>query len=292
MTNGTEASMEGPELTPLQKEGLDLSERVQETEKAFQEAYRILSGLDREENRKTLADILSRYAEVKIDSSDLEGAFLLPLKREDLKKEFGVTFFPLSVVVPNRKWASPEGLHYKLFAKARQRPEARAGVFIPLGAIADYPLNLTGMSFYDSSFLEREGVRAHEELHRAYNVFSPFRGEWSRNRRQEKIPTEQLESVRERWILNEINALRDFIKSGGSWEKVFEILLLGYPSLTLPISTDKISQACETMEHLQKYLPESVITHILLNCKGLDDLNSWSKVKPEEFQELFRKKEK
>jgi len=354
MSNEIESSMGNSELTPLQQEGIELYKEVQETETAFREAVEILSALDREENRKKLAKNLNQMGYSEITASDFENCSLLPLKRKDLQEEFGVSFFPLTVVVPVEKWSlfyaknprtgeirdimdelarmgaqaekqQPALLNqldksgYKIFDGAELNHKfddalqlhsvtIAGGLYISPDRNCEHPFDKVGISFMSEKYIKEYGITAHEELHKVYQIYSPF--SWQSDEIMaeyesdpKSVSLEGLRDVLERDIINEINTSRDNVKSGdmvwyspkGSHQKsvsyFLEKLRIGYYQEArglenVDIEEKKMYQACQTMDYLQKHLPESVLTHILLNCKNLDDLNAWSKFKPEELQDL------
>jgi hypothetical protein len=334
------------ELTPIQYEGLEIYQRMQESEKAFREVQKF-EDLDKPKNRKILAKALNAFVLEKVKTSDLEGCHFMPFD-ENLQDELGIKFFPVTVVVPIEKWSSiwghnretgetidfdsdisnvtkkedifeiingirregfdcyeGAGLHLKL--KGKIPTEETYGFHIPAKIVFrgkthrvfPYPHGMTGISFYSENYLSRINPYHHEELHQIYELYSRLHADVFAMQKQDDDSAEYKKKNVEDYILKEINSYRLAARNDDPpWRgrNISIYLTLAYQYLErwepemglawIRATRTRVYEACRAVEHLQKYLPESVITHIILNCKGLDDLIAWSKVSLVEMEEL------
>jgi hypothetical protein len=205
-----------------------------------------------------------------------------------------------------------KGLAKKLLPDPDTRMNHISGMFIyqhQFKSDSPLPLNKTGLMLtceapeHVSNIVSEENATAHESLHQAYEIFSPFRSSFYENTDFLKEP-EKLSQLADSQIINEINAYRANVLGGElNWLghnsvfiNVFESVgwyfkKLEDQGIENPIFDKKaqIEEACQTMAHLQHLgLTQSVITHILLNCKNLEQLISWKKINPEQIQEEFK----
>lgn len=360
-------SLQESSETELQMQGAELYRKIQETEKAFQDAIGILSNLERIENRKLLCDSLNQVMQGKkqpIVPEDLEGCKLLTIDREDLKKTFGASFFPVTLSVPIEKWEQtyffntesgekfdiiPQdavfdkdseyypppikppyqsgwgaNLRGKLFGFSGWTEPVAGGLFIPgIGDkspenivqkfinrikrtrhgpyLSNYPFNVTGIALYSEKLLRDNNVNAHEDLHRIYEIYSPLSSARTKLLYQDKndhtLSPELVQKASENSLIDEMNAYREGVRTGElKWcdledgqnpNTVFDILVKDiYKQTSDNVDHEKLFACCKAIEYIQTYLPEPVITHILLHCDGFDDLIAWSKVDPGMLREL------
>lgn len=314
---------EAPEMTPEQLEGLRLIKEIKITEKAFKDAYKLLGTLDQDSKegkdvRNSIEAEIWHIYHYPLPPDIMGGAELVKHKEAELREEYGATFFPLTISIPTEKWSdcyivTPQGNKVNAYMRMREKgmidPDDNpknaleegdtlfynglrlagrlgsvraSGIYLPKDALRDYPWNHTGIAFYTHDALEKYGAKHHEELHRMYSVHNPFQSE-----------------TPERKLLDEINAYRENVNYGGSsWymdgevnsSSIFgKLTSEGYASINTEVERPRILAACKTAEYLSKHLPQSAITHILLNCENLDQFLSWGDVSESDLKELGQK---
>lgn len=341
------------ELSPLEQEGLDIHQRLQETEKAQNDAVNILSNLDDPENRQKLVDAVNKVIDGKTKPSDFEGSHLVEIDDKELKDQFGAPIFPLTLEIPIEKWTRDlatneqtdevlditkkypidtverdkylseiERKGFKVqkgghlcdkISNLRSKSSSFNGIYIQGRLIEEdgqqtdvmpYPFNITGIALSEAPDSEtkpssQKAVAVHEELHRVQQTLRT-----TFEKKEDETEQDEKTSSVEQALINELNSRRANVVIGE--EKWFGpedkdnrnttyAKLVNYLSRferrekidTDNFGREKLYEACETMQYLQNNLPQSVITHILLNTKDLDELNSWSKASPEELKKLI-----
>jgi hypothetical protein len=231
--------------------------RLKRAEAAYPKIAEILGNI--KGNRKKIVGWL-RSAGCNMDESNLKGARARFPNRELLMKGFGIRIFPTTIYIRRDRWR-PERFYEWA---ARNVEGVSVNVSDPfLGSI---PINIMVMP--------RKPTKAHslhEDLHGAFRV---YRGK---------------EHSIEGDILNEIFAYRAEVMAGEfTWDQVKQILMgKDYLSRYLKdmegmeyIQNEtyykrKIDEACDKMKQLDKHQSQQEITHIILRCRGLDDLINW-----------------
>lgn len=270
-------------LTEYQQKGLELSKRLNEAEAAFQEASDILSNLDRQENKGRLSKSFEWY--YQINPNLFDNAEFMPLKDETLKKEFGVSFFPLDVAISNQRWNA-------LLSKLRYDHSA-VGFYAGRHYFDKSPFDKIGLGLWNEDYIKKEGITSHEDMHRVYELYKPFKSSM-----ETEGPVDDYPRSSQRSLINEINACRTNVKEEKEWGFVWGIIEHKFQEEAEPWQLspetearmyDRIEKAHKTLPYLERYLSEAVITHILINCESFDDLNAWGQLNPEYLKKLAGK---
>jgi hypothetical protein len=275
---------DGELVLSVMKKAAGLKKRLRAAEEAYPEAMKILKNLDREENRRILAETLNEVGYGNIRPGDFMGAKLvIPREKDEYMRIYGSRAYPLIIRISRNKYSEvkekfrgdPNWILDGVNIKVRRWP------FSALGGIR-------------ISFSGRPTTEEHEILHGTFGI---YRGTAGRH-----APDEAAESL----LLDEINSFRseammefghevergDYEGFGKYWNDVIKRHLIGryIPDAVSRVGgVDKDALENVLRGHIERIIPiivrlqtdydGSVLTRILMKSRDLSDVEAWSKRK-------------
>jgi DNA-directed RNA polymerase subunit RPC12/RpoP/predicted transcriptional regulator len=252
---------------------LETRGKLREAEKAYKDAVKILSDLDKKENRQALADafneILHGYGGF-IKESDFEGARLKKEGKVELTKRFGIRVYPLTIIIPREKWKhwdEKSGKYPGLASKLLS--EGSSGSSFP-GHLFRYPFNKVGGLRIGVE--SGQSISEHEDLHGSYDLYVG------------------VSSVTEA-ILTELFAYRINVERGeNSWNDVKDALKEreNFPN----VPRELIDRVCDTMKYLHENYDDSVISRVIIKSRSLEDFIEWVEKRKSQLDEWQQRAER